>query len=66
MKLRLLSTYKGDKKMAARNLEMNDLFRFKGKLWEVIGFKERTILVRSENEELSSLPIDSGIVVEIL
>lgn len=52
--------------MAAKNLEINDLFKLRGKLWEVIGFNKTSILVRSENEELSSIPLESDLAITIM
>ena len=51
--------------MAIKDLCEGDLFELRGKLWEVINFSIKALTVRSENGEISALPRNAEILVEI-
>lgn len=51
--------------MSIKELKQGQIFELKGKIWEVIGFSKDTIRVISENDEMSSLPINCEIIVEV-
>ena len=49
--------------MAISELCQGDIFQIKGKLWEVVSCSENTLRVKSENGEISSIGINSKVIV---
>ena len=54
---------KGDTMSSIKDLTQGAMFEFKGQIWEVIGASVRKIQIRSENGDISSVPVDCEIKV---
>ena len=50
--------------MPIKDLGQGAIFMFRGKIWEVTGASVKNIQIKSENGDISSVPVDCEIMVE--